>query len=586
MTPEAAGARTTVLIVDDDDDFRRGTARTLAGHGYICVEAAGSSRARAVLDSQPAVAAVLCDIRMPGQSGIDLLTEITNDFPDLAVVMTTGIDDPDLADVAFGLGAFGYLIKPFENNELLINLASALTRRRLEMAGRGHVRALEQTIARTKLLGRVLEGLADEPGASLEGDDEMIERLAHAVSTGQDDARQRIERMTRYAVVVARAIGFTALSLDDLRLAAALHDVGNIGVPDGVLLTPGPLSRDERAAMRRHPQIGYQLLAGSQSPVLRGAADIALHHHEWWDGSGYPHGLRGQDIPESARIAAVADVFDALTSERVFRAAIPFDDAVAVMEELRGRQFEPRLLDAFLGAIDEIASIYVAYPDRDEAQKRIRLLLVHDHDAATLELARQFASRSEVKVVATAGTVSEAVVATLAHQPDVILMGFVLPDGDGAQATGQIKALAPPTKVIMLADSTDDLSLVRAIAAGCSGFVRKDDSVDHLVEAVVAAWEGETIAPPRELAPLLRLLPPTNRGLGADLTRRELEILTVIASGLVNKQIAQQLGLSLNTVRNHARNILYKLQSHSKLEAVATAVREGIIDYPNEAASL
>ena len=186
-------------------------------------------------------------------------------------------------------------------------------------------------------------------------------------------------------------------------------------------------------------------------------------------------------------------------------------------------------------------------------------------------------------MVATAASISAAVVATLAHQPEVVLMGFELPDGDGPQATGQLKALAPTTKVIMLADGTDDLSLVRAIAAGCSGFVRKGDAHDHLVEAIVAARDGETIAPPTELAPLLRLLPPTNRGLGADLTRRELEILAVIASGLVNKQIAQRLGLSLNTVRNHARNILCKLQAHSKLEAVATAVREGIIDYPNEA---
>jgi DNA-binding NarL/FixJ family response regulator len=137
----------------------------------------------------------------------------------------------------------------------------------------------------------------------------------------------------------------------------------------------------------------------------------------------------------------------------------------------------------------------------------------------------------------------------------------------------------------MLTARTDDQSLVRAIAAGCSGFVRKDDAVEKLLDAIVAAHEGETIASPVDLAPLLSQLRPTQRGIGADLTPRELEILELIASGLVNKQVAQQLNLSLNTVRNHAQNVLYKLQAHSKLEAVATAVREGIISYPPASAT-
>ena len=336
-----------VLIVDDDEVFRRSTARILIERGYSCVEAATGGEARVVLETEQNVAAVLCDIKMPGQSGMELLAELIADFPDLAIVMTTGVDDPHIAEAAFGIGAFGYVVKPFDNNELLISLTSALKRRELESAQRGQMRMLEQTIARTRVLGGVLEGLEGEPGASLDDGEEMSERLSRAVSLRDEETGRHIERMSRYAVVLAEKVGFTGLSPEDLRLATALHDVGKIGVPDGILLKPGSLSPDEYAAMQRHAQIGYQLLAGATSELLRIAADIALTHHEWWDGSGYPRGLQGVEIPEEARIAAVTDVFDALTSNRVYRPGISFDEAIVVMAALRGRQFEPRLLDAF-----------------------------------------------------------------------------------------------------------------------------------------------------------------------------------------------------------------------------------------------
>jgi putative two-component system response regulator len=569
-----------VLIVDDDEVFRRSTARLLTDRGYACVEAPDAARARVVLETEPDVAAVLCDITMPGASGIALLTELTADSPDVAVVMTTGIDDPTIADVAFGSGAFGYLVKPFDANELVINLASALKRRELVISQRGQVRTLEQTIARTKVLGGVLEGVEAGAGLFPDGDEEMSERLSRAVSLRDEETGRHIERMSRYSVVLANAVGFTGLSLEDLRLATALHDVGKIGVPDGILLKPGSLSPDEYAAMQRHAQIGYQLLAGSASELLRHAADIALMHHEWWDGNGYPRGLQGDEIPEEARIAAITDVFDALTSNRVYRPGMSFDEAIVLMRALRGRQFEPRLLDAFFDSMQEVAAIREAYPDQEDDQRRIRILVVDDHEIFAQSLVRLLGSRPELKVVGIAGSVSEAVVGVLGYEPDVVLMDFELPDGDGPQATEQIKALMPSVKVIMLTARNDELSLVHSIAAGCSGFVKKEDTVDVLLAAIVAAHEGETVAAPQELAPLLRQLRPTNRGLGADVTPRELEILRLIASGLVNKQIAQHLGLSLNTVRNHVQNVLYKLQAHSKLEAVATAVREGVIDYP------
>ncbi|MEY2420271.1 MAG: cyclic di-GMP phosphodiesterase, partial [Acidimicrobiaceae bacterium] len=295
---------TKVLLVDDDETFRRSTARLLASHGYSCVEAASGAQARAVLDVEQDVDAVLCDITLPGPSGMELLLELTADFPDVAVVMITGVDDPGVADVAFGFGAFGYLVKPFDTNELLVSLAGAVKRRDLEVAQRGQARTLEQTIARTKVLGGVLSGLEDESSPSLDGDEEMSERLSRAVSLRDEETGRHIERMSRYSVVLAEAIGYSGMSLEDLRLATALHDVGKIGVPDGILLKPGSLSRDEYASMQRHAHIGYQLLADSNSELLRSAANIALTHHEWWDGTGYPRGLQGDEISEEARIAA------------------------------------------------------------------------------------------------------------------------------------------------------------------------------------------------------------------------------------------------------------------------------------------
>ena len=569
-----------LLIVDDDDPFRHSTARLLAQHGYSCFEAANSAEAHALLDAEQDIAAVLCDIKMPGESGMELLTQMTADFPELAVVMTTGVDDPGIADTAFASGAFGYVVKPFDINELLINLAGALKRRDLEAAQRGQVRLLEQTIARTRILGGVLDGIEGESSPIVDGDEEMSERLSRAVSSRDEETGRHIERMSRYSVVLADAVGFTGLSREDLRLATALHDVGKIGVPDGILLKPGSLTGDEYAAMQRHAQIGFQLLSGSTSDLLRSAADIAMTHHEWWDGNGYPRGLQGEEIPEEARIAAITDVFDALTSNRVYRPGWSFAEAIEHMQALRGRQFEPRLLDAFFDSMDDVVAIREAYPDLEDEPARIRILVVDDHEIFAHSLVRLLGTKPELKVVGIAGSVSEAIVAALGYQPDVILMDFELPDGDGPQATEQIKALTPAVKVVMLTARTDDQSLVRAIAAGCSGFVRKDDAVEKLLDAIVAAHEGETIASPVDLAPLLSQLRPTQRGIGADLTPRELEILELIASGLVNKQVAQQLHLSLNTVRNHAQNVLYKLQAHSKLEAVATAVREGIISYP------
>lgn len=564
-----------VLVVDDDDVFRRSLVRMVATAGYRCTQVSEAAGARKALATDEDIAVVLCDIRMPGESGIDLLRHICVDLPHVAVIMITGIDDPEIAQVAFDFGAYGYLTKPFSPNELLIALRGAIKRRDLEFVRERHVRAMEETITRTRTLQGVLEDLGGalaESGAN--GD--TIDRLSLALSLRDEETGRHIERMSRYAVVVAESLDLSDWSPEEVRLAAALHDVGKIGVPDSILLKPAALSADEYSTMQRHAQIGYQLLADGRSALIDLAADIALCHHEWWNGGGYPRGLKEDEIPPLARVAAVTDVFDALTSDRVYRPALSIDETMAMMAPLRGRHFEPRAFDAFVDNLDVVLDIRDRFPETVD-EDRVRVLIVDDHDIFVQSLARLLGASAGLKVVGRATTVAEGVRAAAAYEPDVVLMDFELPDGDGAGATEQINALVPRAKVVMLTGRTDEHALVRAIGAGCAGFVRKEEAAETLLEAIRAAHEDDTVTSASEVAPLLDRLRPTRRGLGAALTLRELDVLALMADGLINKQIAGRMGLTLNTVRNHVKNVLYKLHAHSRLEAVATGVREGVI---------
>ncbi|HEY8199773.1 MAG TPA: HD domain-containing phosphohydrolase, partial [Actinomycetota bacterium] len=358
-------------------------------------------------------------------------------------------------------------------------------------------------------------------------------------------------------------------------MASALHDAGKIGIPDGILLKPGPLDAEEYAIMQRHAQIGYRLLAGSASPLIELGAIVALNHHERWDGAGYPRGLRDGEIPEIARIAAVCDVFDALTSNRVYRPAMPFEKAIEIMIDLRGRHFETRLCDAFLDSMDDVRAIRNDFPDPREED--IRVLIVDDHEMFAESMIRLLVSHGGIKVVARAGSRAEARKLATAHEPDVILMDYELPDGTGATTTEEIKLLMPSAKVVMLTGRTDDEVLVRAITAGCSGFVTKQEAAEKVVHAIRSVHAGEALVSLERLPALLEQLRPTHRGLGAALTPREVEVLRLVAQGRSNKDIAGELGLSRDTLRNHVQSILDKLQAPSKLQAVATAAREGIL---------
>ena len=240
------------------------------------------------------------------------------------------------------------------------------------------------------------------------------------------------------------------------------------------------------------------------------------------------------------------------------------------------RQFEPRLVDAFFECLDEIRAIRLRYPDEDR-DDRIRVFIVDDHEIFVESLGRLLAIHPNVRLAGSARTAAEAIKVVQAYTPDVILMDFDLPDGNGADTTETIKSIMPEVKVVMLTSWSDHETLSRAVTAGCSGFVSKGESGETLMAAIVAAHHGEIPEKFVELRGVLGRLQRTNRGIGADLNPRELEVLELMAAGATNKVLASELYISVNTVRNHVQNIFYKLDVHSKLEAVATAVQEGIL---------
>jgi putative two-component system response regulator len=342
-----------ILIVDDEDAIARLLARLLEQRGYHCTAVSSAESARSTL-AAGAFELMLCDVTMPGETGIELIRDVLGEHPGLAAIMVTGNDDTALADYALDLGAYGYVTKPFHSTEILINVTNALRRRALELENRASREQLEQTVAlRTVELRSAMTRLRETHA-------DTIRRLAAAADARDGETGRHIERMARTCAMLAMRLGLGEERAWALQVAAPMHDIGKIGIPDRILHKAGPLTPEERREMQRHTEIGRQLLGGSDDVLLRLGAELAWTHHERWDGSGYPRGLAGQEIPLEARIVAVADVFDALTNDRCYRGAFPIVSAVALMRQGRASQFDPDVLDAFLASLDDVLAIRVA----------------------------------------------------------------------------------------------------------------------------------------------------------------------------------------------------------------------------------
>ncbi|MFP5352956.1 MAG: HD domain-containing phosphohydrolase [Actinomycetota bacterium] len=349
--------RARILVVEDEEPIRRVLVRMLGKHGYSCEQAGNGTEARAAL-AQDSFELVLSDVNMPGESGIDLVEDLLNDMSDLAVIMVTGVDDHELAERALDLGAYGYIIKPFEHNELLINVSNALRRRSLEIENRRHREKLEALVKeRTAGLWKAIQELEQARDDLRASQTETIERLAMAAEFRDDETARHIDRMSQYCRLLTHKLTGDVAHSELVQLAAVMHDVGKIGISDKILLKPGKLTDAEYEEMKKHAEYGYKILAGGSSKLLELAATIAYTHHEKVDGSGYPRGLKADEIPLEGRIAGVADVFDALTTNRVYRKAFPLPVAVEMMKEGRGTHFDAQVLDAFLDVLDEAIRI-------------------------------------------------------------------------------------------------------------------------------------------------------------------------------------------------------------------------------------
>ncbi len=352
-----------ILVVDDEEPIRRLIGYLLQTHGYTVDFASDAREARQKLDEQP-FALMLCDVNMPGESGMDLVRNTLAEHPHTAAIMVTGLDSSVLANAALDVGAFGYIIKPFESNEVLIDVTNALRRRRLEMENRLHRENLEDIVrTRTVALQQALDWLERSEKELRLSREETIQRLAIAAEFRDSSTAQHIQRMSHYCELLARKSGMSPERCDLIRTASPMHDIGKIGTPDHVLLKPGKFTQEEFNVIAQHAEIGYRILSGSDAELLKVAAVIAWTHHERFDGSGYPRGLKGQAIPVEGRIASIADAFDALTTQRVYKPAFDLSHALELMLKHRGEHFDPELLDIFIASTDELTRIHDQYAD-------------------------------------------------------------------------------------------------------------------------------------------------------------------------------------------------------------------------------
>lgn len=346
----ARSTETCVLIVDDELHARKLLATMLGEGGVRCKTAACAEEALKILAAEP-LDAMLVDLQMPGMSGMELLINLRPLYPALAFLMVTGVDDIRVGIEAMKNGADDYLVKPLQLEAVIASLERALKKKRLEQEVENYRRHLEEMVEeRTKQLKSALLHVERSY-------EDTLEALGAAIDLRDSQTAGHSKRVTTYSTKIAKELSATGQQLKTIARGAWLHDIGKLATPDAILLKPGALNQEEWRIMKQHAEIGYDLV--KRIPFLAEAAEIVWAHHERWDGSGYPRGLKGTDIPLGARIFAVADTVDAMTSDRPYRSALSFEEAQKEIRTRAGRRYDFQVASAFLTVeIDEWKTIH------------------------------------------------------------------------------------------------------------------------------------------------------------------------------------------------------------------------------------
>lgn len=338
-----------VLVVDDDRLVRVGLRAILRKAGFPSMEAKNGQEALEIL-AREQVDLILTDLAMPLMDGLELVKAVAPMIPDLAVVVVTGSDDLEKAMDCLRLHAYGYVVKPYNPNAILIAVANALRRRMLELDFRD----------REDILHRKVREQTQEIWESRL---EIALRLLSASEHRDRETGAHVRRIGLYAAELARLLGWSVDDVDELHSAAPMHDLGKIGVPDRILQKEGKLSPSEWKVMRKHTSIGAQILEGSKVAFIQRGARIAECHHEKWDGSGYPKGLKGTEIPLEARITALVDAYDALMNHRQYKEAWPEAKVLEYLQEESGHHFDPDLVTFFVEHAERFRTILETHPD-------------------------------------------------------------------------------------------------------------------------------------------------------------------------------------------------------------------------------
>jgi response regulator RpfG family c-di-GMP phosphodiesterase len=328
-----------ILVVDDELPICTLLAERLSQQGYHCRSSSNGEEALRLLAQEP-FDVVISDLRMPGMSGLALLEEVRKEYPHSAFVVATGVDDVRVSIEAMKQGASDCLIKPIQLDSLVASVERSVEKKRLELELESYRKDLEQMVEqRSKQLQAAMKRVEMTY-------DETLAALGSALDLRDTETAGHSQRVSRYCLELAQRIGCSSEQLKQIRRGSYLHDIGKIGIPDSILLKEGKLTPQETAVMQAHVRIGYDMVC--RIAFLAGAAEIVLTHQERYDGTGYPQGLAAEEIPLGSRIFAVADTFDAMTSDRPYRRALPFRAAREEIEREAGRQFDPEFVQVFL----------------------------------------------------------------------------------------------------------------------------------------------------------------------------------------------------------------------------------------------